>query len=131
MKVKAFRVLFSMIDSQLSGLMLLEKEKEQFGNDGFMPSISVGQSLQRLVNLVTAMIKDSPEIKAIIKSSVFLVIKSFLKIRKLNLVKNKIVQNCEGEIEKMFKELHSEKEEEKENFIHECIMIIEAGQCDM
>jgi hypothetical protein len=30
----------------------------------------------------------------------------------------------------MFKELHSEKEEEKEKFIIECIMIIESGQCD-
>jgi len=30
----------------------------------------------------------------------------------------------------MFKELHSEKDEEKENFIVECIMIIDSGSCD-
>ena len=30
----------------------------------------------------------------------------------------------------MFKELHSQKDEEKENFILECLMIIESGQCD-
>jgi hypothetical protein len=83
-----------------------------------------------LVNLITSMVKESEFLKTIIKSNVFLVIKSFLKIRKLNLIKNKIVQNCEIEIEKMFKELHSEKDEEKENFILECIIIIESGHCD-
>jgi hypothetical protein len=56
---------------------------------------------------------------------------SYLKIRKLNLTKNKIVSNCEVEIEKMFKELHSEKEEEKEKFIIECMRIIEGGDCDL
>lgn len=76
------------------------------------------------------MIKESEFLKTIIKSNVFLVVKSFLKIRKLNLTKNKIVQNCEIEIEKMFKELHSEKDDEKENFILECIVIIESGTCD-
>jgi hypothetical protein len=30
----------------------------------------------------------------------------------------------------MFKELHSEKIEEKEKFIIECIMIIESDSCD-
>lgn len=30
----------------------------------------------------------------------------------------------------MFKELHSEKEEEKEKFIVECLTIIESGACD-
>lgn len=107
-----------------------EKEKEQLGSEGFMPSISTGQSLQRLVNLISQMIKESEQLKQTLKQNVFIVIKSFLKIRKLNLSKNKIVQNCESEIEKMFKELHSEKEEEKEQFILECMMIIESGQCD-
>lgn len=51
--------------------------------------------------------KESDYLKRIVKKNVFLVIKSFLKIRKLNLTKNKTVSNCEIEIEKLFKELHS------------------------
>jgi hypothetical protein len=58
------------------------------------------------------------------------VIKSFLKVKKLNLLKNKVIQNAEGELEKMFNELHSEKEEEKSNFILHCIKIIESGDCE-
>jgi hypothetical protein len=34
------------------------------------------------------------------------------------------------EIEKMFKELHSQREEEKEKFILECIKLIESAECD-
>ena len=30
----------------------------------------------------------------------------------------------------MFKELHSEKEDEKEKFIIECMRIIDSGECD-
>jgi E3 ubiquitin-protein ligase UBR4 len=30
----------------------------------------------------------------------------------------------------MFKELHSQREEERENFILECIKFIESGECD-
>lgn len=52
------------------------------------------------------MIKESVHLKAIIQSNVSIVIKSFLKIRKLNLTKNKLIQQSEVEIEKMFKELH-------------------------
>ena len=76
------------------------------------------------------MIKESSLLKQIIYNNVSVVIKSFLKIRKLNLIKNKMVQNSEIEIEKMFKELHSEKEDDKEGFILECIKIIEDDDCD-
>ena len=53
------------------------------------------------------MIKESSILKLILSMNVTIVIKMFLKIRKLNLTKNKTVKNCEIEIEKMFKELHS------------------------
>ena len=56
---------------------------------------------------------------------------SYLKIRKLNLTKNKTISNCEVDIEKLFKELHSEKDEEKEKFILECVKIIQADLCDL
>ena len=49
------------------------------------------------------MIKESVHLKGIIYQNVNIVIKSFLKIRKLNLTKNKVIQNSEVEIEKMFK----------------------------
>ena len=77
------------------------------------------------------MIKESSWLMDIIRRNVSLVIKSFLKIRKLNLTKNKVIQNSEVEIEKLFKQLHSEREDEKKHFILECIMLIEAGECDL
>jgi hypothetical protein len=42
-----------------------------------------------------------------------------------------MVQNSEIEIERMFKELHSEKEEDRGKFILECMKIIESDECDM
>ena len=100
------------------------------GSDGFIPQISTGQIFSRVVSLVSSMIKESTHLKGIIYENVNIVIKSFLKIRKLNLTKNKVIQNSETEIEKMFKELHSEKEEEKANFIMQCIKLIQSGDCD-
>lgn len=76
------------------------------------------------------MIKESTHLKGIIQHNVNIVIKSFLKIRKLNLTKNKVIQNSETEIEKMFNELHSQRDEEKANFILQCIKLIERGDCD-
>ena len=63
------------------------------------------------------MIQESTHLKGIIQNNVNIVIKSFLKVKKLNLTKNKVIQNSEAEIEKMFKEIHYQKEEEKANFI--------------
>jgi hypothetical protein len=40
--VISFKTLFSKIDLQLEKLVILEKAKENLGNDGFMPSISMG-----------------------------------------------------------------------------------------
>jgi hypothetical protein len=77
------------------------------------------------------MIKESEHLKSIIQQNVNIVIKSFLKIRKLNLTKNRVIQNSETDIEKMFKELHSQKEEEKANFILQCMKLIESGECDL
>jgi E3 ubiquitin-protein ligase UBR4 len=95
-----------------------------------MPQISTGQIFARIVSLVSSMIKESPHLKAIIQDNVFIVIKSFLKVRKLNLTKNKVVQQSEVEIEKMFKELHSQRDEEKENFLLQCLKIMESGDFD-
>jgi len=48
--------------------------------------------------------------KSTLQIKVELIIKCFLKIRKLNLIKNKVISQSEAELEKMFKELHSEKD---------------------
>lgn len=59
-----------------------------------------------------------------------LIIKCFLKVRKLNLTKNKVITQSEAELEQMFRELHSEKDQDKENFIIECVKVIQSGSCD-
>ena len=64
------------------------------------------------------------------KKQVKLVIKSYIKLRKLNLVKNRLVNIVEQEIEKIFKEMNSEKMEDKENFIIEFTSILNEGECD-
>ena len=96
-----------------------------------MPQLSTGVTLSRIVALVSTMVKESAYLKNIIQRNVSVVIKSFLRIRKLNLTKNKMIQNSEVEIERMFKELHSDKEEDKGKFILECFKIIDLGECDL
>lgn len=128
--VEAFDLLFKQIDRELNKLVKQENQRLALGADGFMPQISMGQTFARVVSLVSAMIKESPHLKGIIQNNVSIVIKSFLKVKKLNLTKNKVIQTSEVEIEKMFKELHSQREEDKQNFILECIKIIESGECD-
>lgn len=59
--------------------------------DGFMPQISTGRIFARVVSLVQGMIKESAHLKSIVTENVNIVIKSFLKIRKLNLTKNKLI----------------------------------------
>jgi len=130
--VSAFDLLFKKIDTELSKLCVSESLRLKLGADGFLPQISTGQIFSRLVSLVSSMIRESAPLKSLVQSNVNIVIKSFLKVRKLNLIKNRVIQNSEGEIEKMFKELHSQREEEKANFILNCVKIIESpgGECD-
>lgn len=56
-----------------------------------MPQISTGQVLSRIVQLVSFMIKESEELKKRIQNNVNIVIKAFLKVKKLNLTKNKVI----------------------------------------
>lgn len=111
-------------------MVLLEKEKELLGSDGFLPAINAGQSLSKLMQIITFMIQSAGYIKTLVQKQVKLVIKSYIKLRKLNLVKNKLVNIVEQEIEKIFKEMNSEKVEDKENFIIEFTSILNEGDCD-
>lgn len=65
--VKAFRNLFTKIDKELQKLLNLERVKETLGQDGFMPSISMGNSLARIVMIVSMMIKESIVLKMIVQ----------------------------------------------------------------
>lgn len=115
----AFKALFQQVDKELKKMVLLEKEKEQLGQDGFLPAINAGQSLSKLMQIISFMIQKAPYIKSLVKKQVRLVIRSYIKLRKLNLVKNKLVLNVEQVIEKIFNEMNSEKQEDKEAFIIE------------
>ncbi|CDW77116.1 e3 ubiquitin-protein ligase ubr4 [Stylonychia lemnae] len=128
---QAFEKLFELVNNELENLQFQEIQRVQLGEDGYMPQIQTGQLLAKLVSQLASIIKDSLFLKSKIQTNVSLIIKSFLKIRKLNLVKNKLISDSEIELEKMFKELHSEKDEDKEKFILECMKIIEDGSCDM
>ncbi len=57
-------------------------------------------------------------------------IKSFLRVRKLNLTKNKAVQQSEAEIERIFKELLAQSEDGKTEFLFEGLKLIAGGSCD-
>lgn len=111
-------------------MVLLEKEKEQLGSDGFLPAINAGQSLSKLMQMITFIIQSAPYVKDLVAQQVKLVIKSFIKVKKLNLVKNKLVGIVETEIEKIFKEMNSDKVEDKEKFISEFTSILNEGECD-
>ena len=65
--VKAFRNLFTKIDKELQKLLNLERVKETLGQHVFMPSISMGNSLARIVMIVSMMIKESIVLKMIVQ----------------------------------------------------------------
>ena len=57
---KWFSQLFSKLDNELLKLFALEQEKVSLGNDGFMPLLSAGQSLCRIVEIVSRMMFGQP-----------------------------------------------------------------------
>ena len=65
------------------------------------------------------------------QQNVRVVLKTLLRLKKLVLVKNKQITNCEDQINGIFKKLHSENDTDKHNFIKECLSLIESGDCDL
>lgn len=53
-----FRKVFDRVDGELDKLFVLELEKKQLGPDGFMPQLSAGHSLSRLVKIIALMMND-------------------------------------------------------------------------
>ena len=126
-----FRQVFDRIDGEVVKLFTLEQEKKALGLDGFMPQLSAGQSLCRLVKIVGLMMIDQPALTEIVQEQVRVVLKTLLKLKKLNLVKNTQIKNCEEQINGIFEKLHSENDTDKSNFIKECLSLIESGDCDL
>jgi len=60
-----------------------------------MPQLSAGQSLCRLVKIVALMMNDQPALTQIVQGQVRVVLKTLLKLKKLTLVKNRQIKNCE------------------------------------
>ena len=58
-------------------------------------------------------------------------LKTLLRLKKLTLVKNRQIKNCEEQINGIFETLHSENDSDKSNFIKECMRLIESGDCDL
>ena len=90
-----FRKVFDRIDGELVKLFALEQEKKALGLDGFMPQLSAGQSLCRLVRIVALMMNDQPALTEIVQENVRVVLKTQLRLKKLTLVKNTQIKNCE------------------------------------
>lgn len=77
------------------------------------------------------MMKDQPILTQIVQENVKVILKTLLKLKKLTLVKNKQIQNCEEQINGIFEKLHSDNEHDKSNFIKECLSLISSGDCDL
>ena len=54
-----------------------------------MPQLSAGTSLCRIVEIVSKMMNGKPALTQIVKENVRVVLKSLLKLKKLNLIKNR------------------------------------------
>ena len=126
-----FETVFSKVDSELTKLLVQEEERLALGHEGFMPTLSAGQNLCRIVAIASQMMKGRAKLIEIVKKNIFVIIKSSLKLKKLNLMKNKQVRNCEDQIQGIFEQLHSDRVEDKENLIRECLRLIESGTCDL
>ena len=121
--------LFDQISFKCEALTYVQKKKERLGVDGLLVDLNQGKGLNQIINLVVSMIQVD-FIKKEFKngSYTYATIKSLLNIRKLFLLRNKTLINCENQINEMYKQISSDSEEEKEKFIMACIKLTQ--ECD-
>mmetsp|Transcript_41890 Transcript_41890/g.48455 ORF Transcript_41890/g.48455 Transcript_41890/m.48455 type:complete len:269 (+) Transcript_41890:794-1600(+) len=121
--------LFEQVTLKCIALGYVQKKKERLGIDGLYVDMNQGKGLGEIIDIASNMIQVD-FIKKEFKSGTYTyaTIKSLLSIRKLFLLKNKTLINCENKINKMFKEINSDSDEEKHNFILACIRLTE--ECD-
>ena len=102
----------------------VQKKKERLGVDGLFVDLNQGKGLNQIINLVVSMIQvDFIQKEFKNGSYAYATIKSLLNIRKLFLLRNKTLINCENQINEMFEQIFSDSEEEKEKFIMACIKL--------
>jgi len=61
--LQTFDLCLKHVDQELAKLFTQELQRKKLGQDGYMPQISTGQALSRIVQIVSFMIKESPELK--------------------------------------------------------------------
>jgi hypothetical protein len=106
--------LFDVISLNLTHFIKLEKEKQNQGHDGLYVDLNLAKGLGEVLNIVSNLF-NIDFIKKEFRSGSFTysTIKSFLKIKKLFLLKNKTLINCEKKIKEMFDSMNADSEEEK------------------
>lgn len=121
--------LFEQVTYKCEMLGYVQKKKERLGAEGLYMELNQGKSLGGIINIISNMIQVD-FIKKEFKSGTYTyaTIKSFLNIKKLFLLKNKTLIDCENKINKMFKEMNADSDEEKEKFILACLKLTE--ECD-
>ena len=121
--------LFDQISFKCEALTYVQKKKERLGTDGLFVDLNQGKGLNQIINLVVSMIQVEFVKKEFKNGSyTYVTIKSLLNLRKLFLLRNKTLINCENQINEMFKQISSDSEEEKEKFIMACIKLTQ--ECD-
>lgn len=118
--------LFEQVTYKCEVLGYVQKKKERLGAEGLYMELNQGKSLGGIINIISNMIQVD-FIKKEFKSGTYTyaTIKSFLNIKKLFLLKNKALIDCEHKINKMFKEMNADSDEEKEKFILACLKLTE------
>lgn len=114
--------LFDVVSLNLSQFIRLEKEKQNQGSDGLFVDLNLAKGLGEVLNIVSNLF-NIDFIKKEFKSGTFtyVTIKSFLKIKKLFLLKNKTLITCEKKIKEMFDSMNADSEDEKIEFIYQCM----------
>lgn len=113
----------------LSHFINLEKEKQNQGAEGLFVDLNLAKGLGEVLNIISNLF-NIDFIKKEFKSGTFtyVTIKSFLKIKKLFLLKNKTLITCEKKIKEMFDSMNADSQDEKIEFIFQCMRLVE--ECD-
>jgi len=112
--------------------VLAEQEKAQ-AKGAYIVNISLGHGLVCLLGMISNL-SSFPWGKEIIRNSKNLanyIINSFLNVRKIHFVKNKVISESQGHLEKLFDLLHLDcSEGQRHNFLLECIEALLQRQDD-
>jgi len=116
--------LFDQVSIKLDALAYVQKRKERLGADGLYVELNQGKALGELISIICSMIQVD-FIKTEFKNGTYtyFTIKILLNLKKLFLLKNKTLIDCEDKINNIFKEINSDSEEDKEKFILACVKL--------